>query len=244
MTKPQLIIQDFGGHHNSDLETSAARIIKGGSWKKQRIIMILPTADMISAKVALSLMNLAAPPNNGFIRILALGQEVGEAYSNAISSVLADPNLRDWEYICTVESDNIIPSDGILKLCEAMEDRPDLSAISGGYWTKGPGGVFQAWGDPNLPEPNFMPQVPRTDGGIQDCNGCGMGFCLFKLSMFKDERLRKPWFKTQTVGGISTQDLYFWGDAKKYGYKCAVHSGVKVGHHDLRGDFGIEDFVW
>ncbi len=137
-----------------------------------------------------------------------------------------------------------MPSDGLLKLCEAMEERQDLAAISGAYWTKGTGGVFQAWGDTTLSEPNFMPQVPRTDGGIQLCNGIGMGFSLMRLSMFRDDRLRKPWFKTQTVGGISTQDLYFWNDAKKYGYKCGVHTGVKVGHHDVTGIFGIEDFIW
>jgi hypothetical protein len=33
--KPQLVIQDFGGEHNKDLEGSRARLLKGGSWKKQ-----------------------------------------------------------------------------------------------------------------------------------------------------------------------------------------------------------------
>ena len=65
--------------------------------------------------------------------------------------------------------------------------------------------------------------------------------------MFKDTRLRKPWFKTYngTEGqGIGTQDLAFWSDAKKYGYRCAVDCSVKVGHHDYAGTFGEADKVW
>jgi hypothetical protein len=60
-----------------------------------------------------------------------------------------------------------------------------------------------------------------------------MGFNLFRLSMFKDPKLRKPWFKTlQGSEGFATQDLYFWGDARKHGYRCAIDCSVKVGHLD------------
>jgi hypothetical protein len=66
-----------------------------------------------------------------------------------------------------------------------------------------------------------------------------MGFNLWRISMFKDEKLRRPFFKTLTGiegQGVGTQDLYFWGDAKKYGYRCAIHCGVKVGHYDINTD--------
>ena len=43
--KPQLIIQDFGGEHNRDLNKTSARLLKGGCWRKQRIVVILPAAD-------------------------------------------------------------------------------------------------------------------------------------------------------------------------------------------------------
>ena len=65
-----------------------------------------------------------------------------------------------------------------------------------------------------------------------------MGFNLWRLSMFKDPKLRKPWFKTLASGteGIGTQDLYFWGDARKHGHRCAIDCSVKVGHYDHVGD--------
>lgn len=231
----QLIVQDFAGCNNTDLDKSAARIIKGGSWKRQRIVVILPAAAMIPSKVALSHWNLAFPPNNGVLRILAEGLEVGEAYSLAIEQVLAHPDLRDWEYILTLEHDNTPPSDGVVRLVEQMENHPEYACIGGLYWTKGEGGVPQIWGDPKDPVLNFRPQPPDPNGGLVECCGTGMGFNLFRLSMFKDPKLRRPWFKTlngKDGTGIGTQDLYFWGDARKYGYRCAIDCSVKVGHYD------------
>lgn len=239
MSKPQLIVQDFGGEHNKDLTKTRARLLKGGSWKRQRVIVILPSADLIPAKVALSHWNLAFPPNNGVMRMLALGMEVGDAYSTAIEQILAHPELKDWEYILTIEHDNAPPPDGVIKLIERMEEHPEFSCISGGYFTKGEGGCFQAWGDPKDPTPNFRPQLPDPNGGLIECCGTGMGFAIWRVAMFKDERLRRPWFKTlngKDGQGIGTQDLYFAGDARKYGYKFAVDCGCRVGHYSASDD--------
>jgi hypothetical protein len=233
--KPQLVIQDFGGIHNGDTNTSA-RLIRGGSWKKQRIVVILPAADLIPAKVALSHWNLMFPPNNGVLRILAQGMEVGDAYSTAIEQVLGHPELSTWEYLLTIEHDNMPPPDGILKLLERMETYSEFSCIGGLYYTKGEGGVPQIWGDPKDPILNFRPQLPDLNGGLVECCGTGMGFNLWRLPVFKNPQLRKPWFKTQTEDGVATQDLYFWSDARKYGFRCAIDCGVKVGHYDHATD--------
>lgn len=234
--KPQLIMQDFAGAHNDDLNGTRARLIKGGSWKRQRIVVILPSADMIPAKVALTHWNLAFPPNNGVVRMLALGQEVGDAYSTAIEQILAHPDLSQWEYLLTIEHDNTVPGDGVLKLLERMEEHPEYACIGGLYFTKGYGGVAQIWGDVNDPVVNFRPQLPDPNGGLVECVGTGMGFNLWRLAMFKDSRLRKPWFHTQKKDGVATQDLFFWSDARKYGYRCAIDCSVKVGHYDVQND--------
>lgn len=236
MTQPQLVMQDFGGVHNRRGDGTTARLMRGASWKRQRIIVILPADAMIPAKVALSHWNLGFPPNNGVVRILAQGMEVGHAYSTAIEQVLAHPELSQWEYILTIEHDNMPPADGVLKLCERMEAHPEMACIGGLYFTKGEGGVAQIWGDVNDPVLNFRPQLPDYNGGLRECNGTGMGFNMFRLSMFKDPALRKPWFVTQTQNGLMTQDLYFWSDARKHGYRCAIDCGVSVGHYDKDTD--------
>ncbi|MDB6107837.1 MAG: hypothetical protein JWO52_7836 [Gammaproteobacteria bacterium] len=242
--KPQLITMDHAGEHNKDLKQTRSRLMKGGSWKKQRIVVILPAADSIPAKVSLSHWSLCFPPNNGVVRILAQGMEVGDAYSSAIEQILANAELAQWEFLLTIEHDNCPPADGVLKLIEQMEQHPEFACIGGLYFTKGPGGAPQIWGDPKDPVLNFRPQIPDLGGGLVECCGTGMGFNLWRLSMFKDDRLRRPWFKTQTENGVSTQDLYAWTDFRKYGYRCAIDCSVKVGHYDMKGDFGPADTMW
>lgn len=223
------------GRHNAD-PGAASRVIQGATWKRQRTVMLLPAAQMVPAKCALSWMNLIVPPNQAFVRWLLLGDEVGVAYSNAIEQILAHPDLSKWEYVLTVEHDNTVPADGLLRLIAQMEKHPELSCIGGLYWTKGEGGVPQIWGDPADPVLNYRPQPPRP-GELQECCGTGMGFNLWRISMFKDAKLRRPWFKTLAgVEGCGTQDLFFWGDARKHGYRCAIDCSVLVGHYDPATD--------
>lgn len=236
--KPQLTVQDFGGALSKDMDATFARLVKGGSWKKQRVVVIIPAGESIPAKVALTHWNLIFPPNNGVVRILAQGMEVGEAYSHAIENILGHPELSQWEYLLTLEHDNMPPQDGLLRLLEQMEAHPELSCIGGLYFTKGYGGVAQIWGDVRDPIPNFRPQPPDPNGGLVECCGTGMGFNLWRLSMFRDTRLQRPWFVTKKdASGVGTQDLVFWSDARKYGYRCAIDCSVRVGHYDTGSDF-------
>jgi hypothetical protein len=231
MTKPELVTMG-AGRHNEGIESAFTRIMEGATWKNQRVVVIMPAANSIPTKVALSHWSLMFPPNQPVYRMLALGQEVGEAYCNAIEEVIAHPELSQWEYILTIEHDNVPPPDGLLELIKKMDQHPEYSCIGGLYWVKGESGPPQIWGDPTDPVLNFRPIAPRA-GELVECNGTGMGFNLWRMGLFKDERLRKPWFKTTSgKDGMSTQDLYFWADAKKYGHRCAIDCSVLVGHWD------------
>jgi len=234
--KPQIVCQEYG-KHNTDLTKSAATILKGRSWKKTRVIVVVPASDMIPAKAYLSHCCLIFPPNQNCHRMLALGQEVGDAYSNCIEAIIEHPELSTWEYILTMEHDNAPPPDGLLKLIGQMEEHPEFACIGGLYWTKGEAGVPQLWGSPEQdPIMNFRPQTP-IPGKLIETYGTGMGFNLWRLSMFKDKKIARPLFRTKAgVDGCGTQDLAFWAEARKYGYRCAVDCGVLVGHYDVTND--------
>jgi hypothetical protein len=231
MEKPELVTMG-AGRHNERIEDAFQRVIEGATWKNQRVVVIMPAAKNIPTKVALSHWSMIFPPNQACYRMLALGQEVGDAYNNAIGEVIAHPELSKWEFILTIEHDNVPQPDGLLRLIKAMDAHPEFSCIGGLYWTKGEAGTPQIWGDPSDPVMNFRPQPPRP-GELVECNGTGMGFNLWRMDLFRDERLRKPWFKTIAgAEGVGTQDLYFWDDARKHGHRCAVDCGTLVGHWD------------
>jgi hypothetical protein len=235
--KPQIVIQDYQGFHNTD-PNMQDRLIKGNTYKDMSTICIVPTRGVIPAKVVQNWMGLMPPMNQKFIRIFMIGMEVGEAYSNAIEQILANPELSKWKYIMTMEEDNMPPPDGLIKLYENI-DKYDV--ISGLYFTKGPGGQPMIYGDPKSIPLTFIPQVPQPET-IQECNGLGMGFNLFKMEIFKDPRVPKPFFKTQQEylpgQGVKayTQDLYFFENIHKLGYKVACDTRIKVGHYDLEND--------
>lgn len=242
---PQIISSYDGGAHNANLDATVKRLKKEGSYKDLSCIMLVPCFGSIPTKVVASWLSMYSAPNAKFIRDFAIGYEVGVAFSLAIERILAHPELSKWKYLLTVEHDNIPPPDGIVKLLTQMEAHPEYACIGGLYFTQGPGGCAQIWGDVKDPIPNFRPQLPDTNGGLVECCGTGMGFNMFRLDMFKDEKLRRPWFVTQTENGVATQDLYFWADARKHGYRCAIDCSIKVGHYDLDGKRGgIPDMVW
>lgn len=228
----------IAGRHNDNLAASTLRIVQGGSWLNQSMVVLMPSAKMVSIKAAMSWMGLIYPPNQLAHRVAAVGLEVGDAYSTSIEGILAHPQLRDMRYLLTIETDNLPPPDGLVKLLAHAEAHPEFACIGGLYWTKGDGGVPQIWGDPKDPVLNFRPQPPDPKGGLVECCGTGMGFNLWRLEMFKDARLRRPWFRTTAnmAEGSQTQDLYFWADARKYGYRCAIACDVQVGHMDVASE--------
>jgi len=234
--KPQMIGIE-SGMHNADLDKSSLRIKQGGSWRKQRVIMLIPAGPSIPTKVYLSHCSLIFPPNQPHFKMAAVGMEVGEAFSNSIQDILNHPELSQWEYLLTIEHDNIPQPGDLIALLKRMEEHPEFACIGGLYWTKGEGGVPQIWGDPKDTTLNYRPQAPDPNGGLVECCGTGMGFNLWRLQMFKDPNLRRPWFKTIAgKEGVGTQDLYFWSDARKNGYRCAIDCSVKVGHYEQATD--------
>lgn len=240
--KPQIVIPDYTGQHNSRSHTNA-RLTKGKTYQDLSTIIICPTRGQIPAKVVQSWMNMMRPMNQKVIGpIFAIGLEVGHAYNNMILQIINNPAFADWKYVLTIEEDNMPPPDGLLRLYEYMDE---YDVIGGLYWTKGEEGQPMIYGDPKVMPKNFIPQLPQADT-LQPANGLGMGFNLWKMDIFKDKRLDVgDWFKTEQSylpgqgAKAYTQDLYFFEKAGALGYKFACDTRVKVGHYDIN-----TDIVW
>lgn len=228
------------GRNNQRLEESIERLRRGKTYRDLSTVWLTPARDgNIRLRVMSSWVALARPMNQMFLGPLAIeGDEVGVAYQRGFDMVLEHPELRDWKYILTVETDNLPPPDGLMKLYESIEG---YDCVGGLYWTKSASDseIYSQpmiYGNPAEMPRNFRPQLPIPDT-VQHCQGLGMGFNLWSIDSLKKKLkdMPKPWFKTISEPNKAfTQDLYFFNEAAKYGFRVACDTKVKVGHLDFR----------
>ena len=200
------------------------------NYKDCSTVIITPSKGLVNIKAVESWMNLRLPLNNRFFRIFTNNLEVGVAYDSTIDFILDHPELSKYKFVLTIEDDNLPPTDGLLKL---FENTDKYDVIGGLYYSKGENRVPMIFGDVNE-DLNFIPQEP-IENGLQPCYAVGMGFTLYKMEVFRNQNIKRPFFKTvNTDEEIMTQDIYFF---KKIAglYKVACDTRVKVGHIDSEG---------
>jgi hypothetical protein len=229
MSNQRIVVfdQPEGKHNREERYEAWAKL---GLYRNLSTVWVTPTRGTCATRVAFNWMHIMGGFNSALAKLCVEGYEVGKAYNEAVSLILSTPSLAKFQYMLTVEEDNTAPPDGLIKLYESIQD---YDAVGGLYWTKGEGGVPMIWGDPK--EPNtYVPQVPIKET-VQQCNGLGMGFTLFRLDMFRNPGFQHgQWFKTVgEAGNVMTQDLYFFKRAAELGYKCASDNRVRCGHYDL-----------
>lgn len=231
--KPQIVMSNDSYHNDSDWQ---ARLDKEKTYRDLSTIIICPTRGVIPSRVVANWQYMR-PMNQKCIGPIFLERmEVATAYNEGIKMILENPDLSNFKFILTIEEDNYPQHpDGLLKLYEAIDD---YDCIGGLYWTKGQNGQPMCYGDPNIQPLNFIPRNP-TPNTLTPCNGLGMGFNLWRLEMFKDERFEYgKWFKTEQSftpnqgAKAYTQDLYFFEKAVGLGYKFACDARVPVVHWD------------
>lgn len=234
MSDGKIIIENYEGKLNTPERYAAWS--KLGLYNNLSTLWVTPTRGTMGTRVAFSWMNVMGAPNQPLAKLMAEGYEIGEAYNKILVQILSMPVFASFKYMLTVEEDNTPPPDGLLKLFESIQK---YDAVGGLYWMKGEAGAPMIWGD--VKEPNtYIPQTPLADT-VQPCNGLGMGFTLFRLDMFRDKGFEfGKWFKTVSEDKkVMTQDLYFFQNASKLGYKFACDTRVKVGHYSL-----AEGVIW
>jgi hypothetical protein len=220
----------ISGTHNIGSK-GAERIKKSNIFRDLSTVWVTPTKDhaLDDQVVFQSWMSLAKAPNAKFAQWCIANAEVADAYNAAVDVILHDKT--PWKYLLTVETDNLPPVDGLLKLYESV-DKYDV--VGGLYWMKGDNGTPHIYGNPDEPG-TWAPQVPLEDT-VQPCNMLAMGFTLFNMDLFR--KLPGPWFKTSgPEDGVNqyTQDGWFFKRLfdNKIPYKAACDTRVKVGHIDF-----------
>ena len=237
MSAPQIIIEDWKGWNEKQPQDEKQ---KRNAFKDLSTILIIPCYSKgIHPKVVQNWMNIMQPMNQKFVKIFVTDMEVGAAYTQTIEQILANPELSKFKYIATLEHDNIVAPDWLLKIYPDMDEYDTIGAI---YYTKGFGGAPMCYGNPNVFPMNFIPFEPAPNA-VTRCNGLGMGANVFKMDMFKNPKMPKPLFETvqRYTPGVGaeayTQDLKFYQEAGKLGYKFGCTTKTQVGHMDLESGF-------
>jgi hypothetical protein len=238
--------------------------IPGSTYKDNSTIIIVPTRGIerhrdtpdcaagdhhacwvpfFHQRVVHSWQSLIAPMNQKRAFLYSIGHEVGHAYTELVKGILGDPNLSKWQYIMTLEDDNVVPPDSHIRLLESIE-WGKFDAVSGIYFTKGDVNMPQAFGDPEeYRRTGVIDFRPRDIRGalegrnIMEVNGIAMGCALWRMDLFR--AVPPPWFVTVAdvlpgKGPVGfTQDLNFCMTARKAGKRFGIDFRVRVGHLDL-----------
>lgn len=237
--KPEIILPYAPGAQNADLVKANQRLTASQSYKDLSTIIVTPTRGgrSLCPRWVSAMMGMMRPMNNPcFGPIFASGLEVGAAFDSVIDMVLANPQLSKFRYLLTSEDDTIMPPDGLLKLYEGIQK---YDAVGGLYFTKGEAGQPMAYGSPDIQPLNFIPQLVQQNT-LQRVNGLGMGFTLFRMSVFK--KIGRPYFQTiqewdpQKGARAYTQDLATFERMARLGMKVACDTRVKCGHYDIDAD--------
>lgn len=220
-----------------------AQVLPGTTYKDNSTVIIIPSRDNnVDIRVQQTWMSLIAPMNQKRAILFAIGDEVGVAYQRVVEAVLKDPELSKWQYIMTMETDNLQPPDAHIRLLETIE-AGKFDGVSGIYWTKGEFNMPMAYGDPaeyaRTGVLEFRPRDIRAaleHGHVMEVNGIAMGCSLYRMDLFRE--IEPPWFVTvaDVVNGAPqgfTQDLYFCRRARMAGKRFAVDMRVRVKHLDL-----------
>lgn len=216
-------------------------VMKLDTFRDRSTIIVCPTLGMIPTTVVSCWLAMTPPLNSGRAFVFTENGEVGDAYERAVAQILTG-SWGDFNYLMTVEADNMLPRNAHIDLVKAMESG-DWDVMAALYYSKGTPSEPMVFGHPNGADPTNLDltrDFQRFDvteaekaGAVVEVNGVPMGCTLFKMDLFRE--LDPPWFVTVADKGIvQTQDLYFSNRLRKAGKKLGVHCGVRVGHLDVK----------
>lgn len=203
-----------------------------GAWelnKPSLVTLAIPFKGNVSMHFAISLRGLDLPE---YTNILTMNHyNIDIARNLLIEEILKiQPNSK---YILFLDSDMIVPKDGVRKLLDRKVD-----VISGLYYSKQINGKAIAAWIFDKEKNAYVPIDNKQNSEIVQVDTVGLGFCLIKTELFT--KIQRPWFK-YTHGEYDpmgeplqqntlSEDFYFFRKLEKIGIKPLVDMTVKCEH--------------
>lgn len=217
-----------------------------GSHSRVHIVMCFPTLGMVPIEFMFACMRLQMPINGQVAQMVIKMWEVGKARNKAVQDIMGMPVEDRPKYLFFIGDDMIPEWDAFVKLYEAMEEE-SWDVLTGLYYWKGEPPTPLVWRNDHVGR-----MKPGKDFQIGErvwVDLTGLDFTLIRVSLL--EQISDPWFKTgpSLRGSIPTplepyirpesvvmhtEDAWFCSKAKPLGAKMGVHSGVRVGHMNVK----------
>ena len=218
--------------------------IELGSHQRCHIMIAILTLGMVPIEFVITFGRMQMPINGQVFQHVIKGMEVGVARNMCIEYLMHIPKEDRPRYIFFLGDDMLPPWDGFVKLYEEAEAN-GWDCLTGLYYWKGEPPTPLAWRSDKVGR--LMPGIHFELGEVINVDLTGLDFTLIRTDLL--EKMSPPWFKTgpSTRAMIPsaiepfvnresiichTEDVWFYGQAKQFGAKIGVHTGVRVAHFD------------
>lgn len=194
-------------------------------------LIAVPTYGKVSIQWHMGRQQLSTP----------LGAAVYDSYAtdNSMSiaekrNYLVEQALQNGaKYIFFMGDDTIPPPDGFMRLYQRMEQNPDISIVTGVYFSR-----------------SYPPQPMLWRGWMQgsyynwhvgeffETDWAGCDCLMIRTDVFRS--MPRPWFSQDYVFSaeqkkpiaLATEDVYFYEKARKFGFSAWVDASVQCVHQD------------
>lgn len=226
-------------------ETTKVEDIVQGGHQRCSIMCAIPTLGMVPIEFVVGFGRLQMPINGGVFQHIIKGMEIGIARNMSVEHVMSLPKEYRPKWLFFLGDDMIPPPFGFVQLFEEAE-KNKWDCLTGMYFWKGEPPTPLIWRNDHIGR--MQPGRDFKVGDVVWCDMSGLDFTLIRVELL--EKMEAPYFKTGPSlrkdmpfdikgpddGSIltHTEDVWFYSKVRELGGKIGVHTGVRVGHMDIK----------
>lgn len=208
-----------------------------GTHKRPTYLLAIPTLGMMPADVVIAFWRLATPINSQIQTLLIKNKEVADARNYACEYVLSLNPRPQWLFFL---GDDMLPEwDAAIRLVDEM-NTGKWDVLGGMYMAKQIPSFIVGWRDDITG--GFKPGVHFRMGDVVPVDIIGMDFTFISVDMLA--QLKPPYFETGPKIEVNnanvptrnayTEDVYFCKKIRALRHRIGLHTGVRVGHLDVK----------
>lgn len=202
-----------------------------------KVLIAVPTYENIYPDTFKSIYNLESGENIVHFDFFR-GYDVANA-RNQIGKATVD---GEYDYVLTIDNDEVVPKDALLNLLECQGNEPEPGMVVGYCLSRprdttnktGRTTAFRFGGKDYVFEDAYtvdeLEEIRNKGVNKLQIRGTGLGCALIHRSVF--EKLSFPWFKwlTYESGSQLSEDLFFCERFKEISTPIFVDTRVSCGH--------------